>query len=105
MIYTKGNETLVSKSAETRMFKITEVEGKFKLEWQPYLEEAFKMPRYRAWFSAIDLVRQNAEVTINVRCSSNSGIDMVAMVIAKCVDTDIYTNHIVNQCFFELGIM
>lgn len=77
----------------------------YSLEWQPDILELIQQPRYYGWFSGTDLVRSNAETSLNALCANTSNVNMILNVLNKSVMTDVSINHIVNQCFWELGLI
>ncbi len=97
-------EVLDTASCETSLFIVAEISSGFSLSWQPHALKLITAPRYKAWFSAIDLVRRNAEVAINARANINSPIELVGQLIHQSVAADIQFNHAVNQCFWETGL-
>lgn len=99
-----SGEILDTASCETPLFIVAEISSGFSLSWQPYALKLIATPRYKAWFSAIDLVRRNAEVTVNARANTNSPIELVGQLIHQSVAADIQINHVANQCFWETGL-
>ena len=99
-----SGEILDTASCETSLFIVAEISSGFSLSWQPHALKQITAPRYKAWFSAIDLVRRNAEVTVNARANTNSPIELVGQLIHQSVAADIQINHAVNQCFWETGL-
>ena len=105
MIYkNEKGEACVTQACETSMFVIVEIKSGFTISWQPGLLKAITQPRYKAWFSAIDLARRNAEVTINARANKESEIAFVAQLIQQSLHSDMQLNHAVAQCFWEIGV-
>lgn len=99
-----SGEILDTASFETSLFIIVEISSGFSLSWQPHALKQITAPRYKAQFSAIDLVRRNAEVSVNARANTNSPIELVGQLIHQSVAADIQINHAVNQCFWETGL-
>lgn len=97
-------EVLDTASCETSLFIVAEISSGFSLSWQPGLLKAITQPRYKARFSAIDLARRNAEVTINARANKESEIAFVAQLIQQSLHSDMQLNHAVAQCFWEIGV-
>lgn len=75
------------------------------VEWHPHVEDALKQPRYRSWFSAIDLVRLNVQTSLNVLCTKDISLNEILTVEYKSLLADVQINHAANQCFRELGLL
>lgn len=92
------------KQIETRHFQINHDGKKYTVEWRPVVLDAIKAPRYIGWFSGIDIVRLNAETILNALCNEKTDYQLVADYATKSVNDDFRSNHIVNQCFWEIGL-
>lgn len=104
MKYYNGTNTVDINVGYTKLFKIDAHDNKLKLYWLENIEGLLKQDRYISKFSAIDLVRLNAEVTINCHFDSSSNINDIAKSIGQSLQLDANINAIMRQCFMENGL-
>lgn len=106
MQYNDGSGNILRiASCETPLFIVAEISKGFSVSWQPEVLELITAPRYKAWFSAIDLARRNAEISINARANTDMFIGEVGRLIHQSVMADVRFNHAIKQCFWETGLI
>ncbi|EQA7786768.1 hypothetical protein ACX818_001362 [Acinetobacter baumannii] len=104
MLMLNGDDLLVVNETNTNLFQINEVNSKFEVKWHQHILQALKSPRYAGYFSGIDLVRKNAEATINAHRNKDSLVNDVIASIHSSVMRDMRVNALAHQCFWELGL-
>lgn len=104
MKYNQGDKLIDVIKFEMYLFSIDASTDKFIVEWRPHVYEAIRQPRYLGWFSALDLVRTNAQTTLNARLTTECRVEDVGPLISRSIASDMNFNHAVRQCFMELGL-
>lgn len=99
-------DDIVVSEFSTPLFLVKYDAGEYTLSWHQSLLEMLQSPRYKAYFCAIDLARTNAETSVRALChKSDTQIAVIANVIAQSISKETWDNHIIGQCFFELGLL
>ena len=105
MIIVKSDGSYIIDTVETRMFVIKNLNDSYTVEFTEHALALVKQVRYLAWFSAIDLVRRNVEVTLNARCNSKTDVNFVYNVVSDSVSMDSRISELAYQCFSEVGLL
>lgn len=99
------NEDVVTEFS-TSLFLVKYNDGVYSLSWHEPILEMLNASIYAPKFSAIDLVRKNAETSACALChKSDTQVRVIAGVIETSVSRDTQSNHIVCHAFIELGLL
>ncbi len=86
------------------IFKISEIESEFVVEWMDHVAEAFKAPRYIGFFSAFTMVKDNVQKTIRAKHSTLDNVEKIMTSVRTSVQADLNINAIFRQAAQEIGL-
>lgn len=88
----------------SRCFIVKAINGTFVVDWEPNVYTAIRQDRYISCFGSIDIVRKNAETTLNACLNVDCFIDDLGRILSNSISSDFEINGAFRQCYMELGL-